>query len=182
MNAKQKPFLTRPAFSLLIGLLALLVVVALLGHALAEDDASTAKRAPDFTLKDTEGRIVKLVDFAGKTLIVSFVITWDEPSREQIKILSELVKEHGDKELAVLGMAIEEAGRPTTKAYVEQEHPSFPFLVANFETVQAFGGLTAVPTTFVIDKDRNIIQQHVGVTEKKVFEAALKKPVPAASQ
>jgi peroxiredoxin len=178
MNAKRNPFVARLAFSLAIGLLALLVVLVLRGRALAEDEASATKHDPDFTLKDTDGRVVKLADFAGKTLIVSFVVTWDEPSREQIKILSELLKEQGDKELVILAMAIEQAGQPTTKAYVEQEHPSFPFLVANYETIRAFGGVTAVPTTFVIDKERKIIRQHVGVTGLKVFEAALKPDSP----
>lgn len=174
MNSKRNPWLGRLTISLAIGLLALLTVLVLLGRAFGDDEVRVMKRAPAFTLKDTQGNAVKLADFTDKTLVITFVVTWDPPSLKQIEILTDLHKEHGEKDLAVLAVSIEQTERQTTKAYVEQQHPSFPFLVADYETIHAFGGLTAVPTTFVIDKDHNITQRHVGITEKKVFEAELK--------
>ena len=105
-------------------------------------------------------------------------MTWDQPSLKQIAILSDWLKEHDAEELAVLCMAVEQSGKQTTKAYVDREHPDFPFLVANYETIEAFGGLTAVPTTFVIDKNKNIIQRYVGITEKKVLETNLTSVSP----
>ena len=174
MDAKRNPLMTRLAFSLLVGLLALLAVLGLLGRAFGEGENRLLKRAPAFSLQDTEGHTVKLADFTGKALIVSFVVTWDEPSLKQIKILSELLKEHTDKEFAILGVAVEQTGKQTAKAYVNREHPSFPFLIADYEVIQAFGGLTAVPTTFIIDKDHNAVQRHVGIIDKKTLEAELK--------
>lgn len=174
MNAKQNPYVTRFALALLVGLLALLAVLVLLSRAFGADELRATKRAPAFALKDTEGRDVKLADFTGKALIVCFVVTWDEPSLKQIAILSDVLKEHTDKELAVLAMAVEQVERQSTKSYVNKEHPSFPFLVVDYKTIQAFGGLTAVPTTLVINKDHNIVQRHIGITEKKVLEDELK--------
>jgi len=171
MNAKLNLWTTRLALPLLIGLLASLAVLVLLGRAFGQGEGRVVRRAPAFALKDTDGRVVKLDDFAGKTLTVCFVVTSDQPSLKQIAILSDWLKEHDAKELAVLGLAVEQSGKQTTKAYVEQEHPSFPFLVVDYETIQAFGGLTAVPTTFVIDKNQNIIQRYIGITEKEVLEA-----------
>ena len=60
----------------------------------------------DQSLKDTDGHIVKLDDFAGKMLAVCFVATWDAPSQKQIAILSDWLRVHDDRELAVLGLAI----------------------------------------------------------------------------
>jgi peroxiredoxin len=171
MRSKPNPTLLRvvvPAF------LALLAALALPGHAFGENETNATKRAPAFTLRDTQDNVVKLADFAGKPLIVSFVVTWDEPSLKQIDKLAELRKTHGEKELGILVVAIEQTERQTTKTYVDQQHPAFPFVVADYPTISAFGGLTAVPTTFVIDKDQNIIQRHEGVTEKKTFETELK--------
>ena len=101
-------------------------------------------------------------------------MTWDQPSLKQIEILSNLRKEYGQTNLAILAIAIEQGDRQTTKTYVEQQHPAFPFLVADYETIKAFGGLTAVPTTFVIDKDQNIVHRYEGVTEKYILEERLK--------
>jgi peroxiredoxin len=174
MRSKPKPRLTRAAISILSGILGLLAVLGLLGHAFGQSETASTKRAPAFTLKDTQDNAVKLADFAGKPLVISFVVTWDQPSLKQIAILSDLRKEHGETDLAILAVAIEQTDKQTTKTYVEQQHPSFPFLVADYPTIVAFGGLTAVPTTFVIDTDQNIVQRHEEVTEKKVLEAELK--------
>ncbi len=171
MRSRPNPRLPRLVVPVFLALLAALVLP---GHAFAENETNATKRAPSFTLKDTQDNVVKLADFAGKPLIISFVVTWDQPSLKQIDVLSELRKAHGEKDLGVLVVAIEQGERQTTKTYVEQQHPSFPFAVADYPTISAFGGLTAVPTTFVIDKDQNIIQRHEGVTEKKTFETELK--------
>jgi peroxiredoxin len=173
MNAKPNPAMTRLALSLLIGLFALLAVLVLLSRAFGQGEDRGMRRSPAFELKDTDGHIVKLDDFKGKTLAVCFVVTSDQPSLKQIAILSDWIKDHDPKELAVLGLAIEQWGRQTTRTYVGQEHPSFPFLVADYDTIRTFGGLRAVPTTLVIDKNQNVVQQYIGVTEKKVLETNL---------
>jgi peroxiredoxin len=178
MNAKPNPRMTRLSIPVLLGLLALLGVLVLLGRAFGEGETLMPKRAPAFALRDTDGHMVKLEDFAGKTLVVCFVVTWDQPSLRQIAILSDWLKDHDDRELAVLGMAIEQPGRQTARSFVEQEQPAFPFVVADYATIQAFGGLTAVPTTFVIDKDKNIVGRFVGITTKRVLEASLKPALP----
>jgi peroxiredoxin len=174
MDLKINPWSERLAVRRIFGLLAVSLVLMLPGQAFGENVPLTTKRAPAFTLKDTEGKTVKLADFSGKALIISFVVTWDQPSQKQIEILSTLRKEHREQDLAILALAVEQPGKQTTKAYVEQQHPSFPFLVADYETIKAFGGLTEVPTTFVLDKDHNIVQKHVGITHKSAFEADLK--------
>ncbi|HUJ08445.1 MAG TPA: TlpA disulfide reductase family protein [Verrucomicrobiae bacterium] len=155
------------------GFVAFLLVFGLLGCAFAAGETGPKQRAPDFTLKDVQGNTVRLADFSGQALIVSFVVTWDKPSLRQIGILSDIRKERSEKELAILAVAIEQGGEPTTKSYVEQKHPGFPFLVADYATISAFGGLTAVPTTFVIDKNHNIVQKYVGITSKDVLDSDL---------
>jgi peroxiredoxin len=174
MSSKRNPRLVRIAIPILSGILGLLMMLALLNRAFGENETPATKSAPAFTLKDTQGNSVKLADFAGRSLIISFVVTWDQPSLRQIEILSNWRKEHRQADLAILAVAVEQAGKPTTKTYVEEQHPVFPFLVADYETIKAFGGLTVVPTTFVIDKHQNIVQRHEGVTEKRVFEEELK--------
>jgi len=150
------------------------MALVLIDHAFAESGVVPSKKAPAFTLRDVQGNVVKSSDFSGKSVILSFVVTWDEPSQKQIEILSKLRSENSETNLVILAAAIEQPDRQTTKAYVEQAHPNFPFVVADYETISGFGGLAVVPTTFVIDKDRNVIQRHEGVTEKRAFESELK--------
>ena len=60
------------------------------------------------------------------------------------------------------------------KTFAEEQGLAFPLYPPDYDFVQAFGGLTAIPTLFVIDKNQNIIQTYVGVTGTNVFDDYLK--------
>jgi len=178
-NTKSNRQLSRLTISLVVGAVVLLVVILLLGRAFGAtnevrtSDVRMATPAPLFSLKIGRGQIVKLADFKGKALIVCFLATGDSPSQKQALILNSLLKEYSETNLAVLGLAFEQPGDPPMKTYAEQQGLRFPLYPPDYDIVQAFGGLTAIPALFVIDKNQNIIQKYVGVTEPNTLEADL---------
>ncbi|HXI85633.1 MAG TPA: TlpA disulfide reductase family protein [Verrucomicrobiae bacterium] len=182
MNAKSNAPLSRLMISLVVGFVVLLLVILLLGRAFgATNDAHsatpeirTAVPAPLFSLKIGRGQTIKLTDFKGKALIVCFFATGDGPSQKQVPILSNLLKDYGETNLAVLGLVFEQPGAPPMKTYAEQQGLGFPLYPPDYDIIQAFGGLTSIPTLFVIDKNQNIIQKYVGVTEANTLEADLR--------
>jgi len=182
MNAKSNAWLSRLTISLVVGFVVLLLVILMLGRALgatndvrmAAPDIRTATPAPLFTLKIAPGQTIKLADFKGKALIVCFFATGDSPSQRQMPILNSLLKEYSETNLAVLGLVFEQPGGQPIKTFAEQQGLSFPLYPPDYDIVQAFGGLTAIPTLFVIDKNQNIIQKYVGVTEVNTLEADLR--------
>ena len=174
MNMRRNAWTSQLLLSLAIGLVILLVVMLLLGRALGETEARVAKPAPPFVLKDARGQAVKLADFKDKALIVCFFATRDEPSQKQVVILNDLLKKHNETNVAVLGIALLQTTYPPIEDYAAQQQLRYPLCAADYGVVMAFGGLTAIPTTFVIDKNQNIIQKYVGVTETNVFDADLK--------
>ena len=133
-----------------------------------------AKPAPAFELKDTNGRNVKLSDFAGKTLVVFFWATWDPPSQKQIPDLIDLQRQYEKQGFSVVGISLDSRGPDVVKAYVETNHVNFPVLMATLDVVQGFGGLEAIPTLFILEPHHNIISRHVGITDKSVIENELK--------
>lgn len=160
--------------SLVVGLVVLLVVIVLLGRAFgASNDTRTATPAPAFSLKVT-GKIIKLTDFKGKALIVCFLATGDSPSQKQLPILNDLLKEYTETNLAILGLVFEQPGAKPRKIFAEDLGVNFPLYAPDYDIIQDFGGLTAIPTLFVIDKNQNIIQKYVGVTEANVLQADLR--------
>jgi peroxiredoxin len=169
MNIRPNAPINRLLIPLIVGLVALLIVIVLLGRAFGENDVRVAKPAPSFVLKDTQGRAVKLVDFKGKGLIICFLATSDKNCQKQMEILNGVRKECGGTNLVVLGLSLDQAISQDAKVYVGQQPLSYPLYTAEYDTVQAFGGLTAIPTMFVIDGNQNIIQEHVGVTETNVL-------------
>ena len=174
MNMRPNAWTSRLLLSLAIGLAILLVVMLLLGRAFGENEVRVAKPAPPFALKDARGRAIKLADFKDKALIVCFFATRDNPSQKQVVILNDLLKKYSETNVAVLGVALSQTSYPSTEDYAAQQHLHYPLYAADYNVIVAFGGLTAIPTTFVIDKNQNIIQKYVGITETNVLEADLK--------
>jgi peroxiredoxin len=172
MNSKPNTGPSRLAISLVVGLVMLLLVIVLLGRAFgATNDVHMAIPAPSFTLKVTGKQLIKLTDFKGKGLIVCFLATGDKPSQRQMPILNDLLKEYSETNLAVLGLVFEQPGAESTKTFTEGQEVGFPLYPPDYDIIQGFGGLTAVPTLFIIDKNQNIIRKYVGVTEATVLEA-----------
>jgi len=168
---------TRPGrlvISLTVSLIVLLAVMGLLQYAFGEGEVLVAKPAPPFVLKIAPGQTVKLTDFKNKALLVCFLATPDDNSQQQMKILNDLQKQYGETNLAVLGLALDQTRPEFVKAYAEREHLKYPLYLATYEIIKAFGGLTHIPTTFIIDKNQNIIQTYVGVTETNIFDDYLK--------
>jgi peroxiredoxin len=167
MEGRQVSFLKRLAGTSL-------VAASLFCCVQAAEQVRVALPAPSFELKDLDGQLVHSTNFHNKALIVFFWISTDEPCRKQLPVLMELQKKFGDKEFAVVGMALDPTGPQAIKPFAEQHKLTFPILIADYKVIQDFGGLNAVPTLFVIDKRRNIIHKRVGLTDKAVLEDDLK--------
>ena len=174
MNMRPNAWSSRLLLSLVIGLAVLLAVIVLLGRAFGDADVHVAKPAPSFVLKGARGQIIKLADFKDKPLIVCFFATWDNPSQKQVGILNDLLKKYSETNLAVLGLALDQTGDASVQGYAEQQHLRYPLYMADYSVILAFGGLTAIPTMFVIDKNQNIIQKYIGITETNVLDADVK--------
>lgn len=151
-----------------------------------------AAAAPQFKLKDVDGAEVKLSDFSQKAVVVVFWASWDEPSRKQMVTLAELHRQWADKPVAVVGLSLDKfkvtsgVTNQTTEASVKTFAMSnairFPVLYATADTIEGFGGLQYLPTTFVLDTNHVVAAKHEGVTEKSVLETGLKALVAGPAE
>ena len=140
----------------------------------ATDEFQIAKPAPAFALRNLQGKEVKLADFNGKAVLVCFFTSWDEPCKKHLPVLADLQRQYGLDQLQVIGIALESDNLAPLRAYLQSQNIAFPVLLFDLKVVKDFGGITAIPTTFVIDKNHNIIRQYVGWQEKDVIDADLK--------
>ena len=142
-----------------------------------QKDTQAANTAPDFSLTDINGETLKLSDYAGKVIILDFWATWCPPCRTEIPFFIELQEEYGKKELAVIGIAMDDESK--VKSFAKEFKINYP--VAAVEGAQsrqistAYGGVRGLPTTFVIDKEGLIQRKYVGFRPKSVFEADYKE-------
>ena len=70
--------------------------------------AQTAGTAPDFVLKDIEGKDVQLSQYKGKMVVVEFWATWCPPCKATIPGLIAVQEKYAGKGLVVLGVSIDE--------------------------------------------------------------------------
>ena len=171
MKIQPNTWRGRLLIPLFLAALALIVVVALLDRAFGENVIRQAQPAPSFEVKEPSGKGITIADFKNKALIVCFLATWDAPSRKQMGILNDLVGQYGETNVAILALALDQTGTNFLKTYTQQQHLRYALHVADYDVIQTFGGLTAIPTMFVIDKNQNVIDKFVGVTETNLLDA-----------
>lgn len=130
-------------------------------------------KAPDFTLVNVEGKNVSLSDYKGKVVIIDFWATWCGPCRRGIPDLVELQKEYKDN-LAVIGISLDQENtKANVPGFVTNMKINYPIVYTNDKVINDYGGINAIPTTFIIDKDGNIVKKLVGLYPKNVFEKQL---------
>jgi len=131
-------------------------------------------KATDFELESTKGNKVKLSDYKGKIVIVDFWATWCPPCREEIPSFVQLQKVY-KSELQILGVSLDTDTKNDLAPFMEKYKMNYPVLFANNEIVNNYGGIEAIPTTFVIDQNGNIINSFIGYHDKSVFVAEIER-------
>jgi peroxiredoxin len=141
------------------------------------------KAAPEFELKDADGKTVRLSDYKGKVILLDFWATWCGPCKIEIPWFIDFERKYKDRGFAVIGVSMDEEGWTVVKPFVTDLAINYRILQGSDQTAQMYGGVEALPTTFLIDRDGKIAATHVGLAGKEDFENGIKKLVerPSAS-
>ena len=136
--------------------------------------------APDFTLADLSGASVSLSDYKGQVVLLNFWATWCPPCKLEMPTLQQHFVDYKAQGLMVVGV---EAGEPKAdvESFATDQRLTFPILPDEKSTVTDMYRVSALPTTFVVDRQGVIVQQHLGMmTEAQVdgylADLGLKKP------
>ena len=138
------------------------------------------RSAPDFTLKDADGKSVHLSDYKGKVVLLDFWATWCGPCAMEIPWFVEMQRRQKDKGFAVLGVSMDDDGWNAVKPFVSSLGVNYRIVMGNDETAQLYGGVDALPTTFLIDREGRIAAVHVGLASRKEIEDGVQQLLEAA--
>jgi peroxiredoxin len=130
--------------------------------------------APSFTLQDLNGKQVSLSDFKGKVVVLDFWATWCPPCVKEIPHFIELYEQYKDQGFAMVGISVDREGAGVVSSFAQKYSINYPVLMTDGRIEKAYGDITSIPTTFVIDKAGNIRQKYVGYRDKAIFEADIK--------
>ena len=120
--------------------------------------------APTWALKDINGKTVTSEDLKGKVVLIDFWATWCPPCRKMIPNLIKLDDAYKEKGLEVVGISLDEEGAPVVKSFNQKNGVNYQSLIADQKVIDAFGGITSIPTSFLIDRKGNIVSTHQGLS------------------
>jgi thiol-disulfide isomerase/thioredoxin len=125
--------------------------------------------APEFTLYTLDGEEVKLSDYLGKVVILDFWATWCAPCRKAIPDLISIQNKYKD-DLVVIGISLDQpATQDQLVPFIENYGINYPIVLGNIEVSAAYGNIQAIPTSFIIDQEGNIINKHIGLVPKSTL-------------
>jgi len=131
--------------------------------------------APDFTLKDATGADVKLSDYRGKVVLLNFWATWCGPCGLEIPWFIQFEQQYKSRGFEVLGISMDEDGWAAIKPFIAEHKMNYRVLLGNDSVGQLYGGVDALPTTFIIDRERRIAAPYVGLAGRNEYSQEIEK-------
>jgi cytochrome c biogenesis protein CcmG/thiol:disulfide interchange protein DsbE len=136
---------------------------------------SPGTTAPAFSLKDMSGNVVDSSDFLGKPTVINFFTTWCPPCIEEMPGLVDVYNKYKDNGFELLGISLDTDTRKDLPAFVMNHRITFPILLGDLATTQAYGGVFSLPTTIFIGKDGRIKNVHVGYLDRNGLDSEVRK-------
>jgi thiol-disulfide isomerase/thioredoxin len=130
--------------------------------------AGCAERClPEVALVDVRGTRHDRASLAGKVVVINFFATWTGPSKKELPVLAKVSSQYG-AQASFIGVLISDDGIEAAEldAFLAKYGVSYPVVRATREIQQAFNYPSALPHTFVYDRDGNLAGDHVGALDE----------------
>jgi len=132
------------------------------------DRIAAANRATNFGWWDSTGRVVEMNEFYNKVVVLTFFGTWSMPSLDQLYRIRLARLDNPDTNVLFIGVAMREpatdgAAVLRVDSFAHARHVDYQLLIGSRDFGFTYGGIDAVPTTFVIARSRKIIATFDGV-------------------
>lgn len=138
--------------------------------------------AQDFVLTDQYGNEHSLADYKGKTVFLNFWATWCGPCRNEMPEIQKIYEEtqqEEDSDLVVLGIAApgfgQEKSQEEVEAFLEKNGYTYPVLMNTTGEVFMEYGISAYPTTFMVDRDGNLFGYIQGQLNEAMMRSIIRQ-------
>ena len=130
--------------------------------------------APQFTLKDLNGRTVRLSDYQGKVVLINFWATWCPPCRAEMPDLVRLQREHARQGLQIIGITYPPERRARVRRFARSVKVNYPIILGTRQIKARFSSDETLPLTVVINRDGKVSEIISGILLQEEFEEKIK--------
>ena len=125
--------------------------------------------APDFNLYDGNDSLYVLSNLRGKVVLINFWATWCGPCRAEIPDFNELYDIYHDKGFEILGISLNDTKKQLND-FSRVYGVKYPLLYGSYKEIdtitKAYGGVPAVPWSFLVGVNGEIIKKYPGAILK----------------
>ncbi len=126
-----------------------------------EEVASVGNPAPEFELRDSNGKLWKLSEQKGKVIFLNFWATWCSVCKSEMLSKEGLWRRMQDKPFQMFGILFRD-DPVNLIPYFKRIEVSIPTLISPGNEAAKLYGITGVPETFIIDKEGIVREKIVG--------------------
>jgi thiol-disulfide isomerase/thioredoxin len=119
------------------------------------------KPAPGLQATDIHGSPVSLAELKGKTVLLDFWTTWCPPCQSDASSLEQLNKKFGSKNLAIIGVSVNE-DRATVENYLKKHPHSFPVVLSSENRLPPPYQIGVFPTYLIVSPEGNLVTAEQG--------------------
>ena len=135
----------------------------------AAEASATVEPAPEFKLETLDGSTLSLSDHAGEVVLLNFWATWCGPCKIEMPWFIEFQRKYKDKGFSVIAVSLDEEGWDVVRPFAEDLQANFPIALGDDQVAEKFGGIMALPTTLIINKEGQIVSRHTGLVDKSAY-------------
>ena len=119
-------------------------------------------RSPELTFVTLAGDTIGPAELRGEVVVLNFWATWCLPCRLEMPSLQSLHEDRAAEGVRVLGLATDVGSESGIRAFIDERHIEYPIGRASNAQRRAFGGISGIPTTFIIDREGVVRHRVVG--------------------
>ena len=118
--------------------------------------------AQDFHLLDTNGIYTRLSDYKGKVVFLNFFATWCPPCKNEMPSIQSLHNRMRGKKFEVICVSVDRGSKSKVIDFLKSGGFTFKVLLDSDGSVADKYSISAIPATFIIDKNGNVVSRVIG--------------------